>query len=184
MSSQKLTPNVMQPFPSAFHNFRVQITLPKHSMYFCQQIRITTLLVSEQLQRLWHPKVIVLFHRYCYSKGIKRNTHVHFFLDLISHLHLSLSHISLLFFPFYPRVHGLLIDALVFFSWMSSQHFRYHYSALLLSLSFFITSYCTAFESLISIFQVAHNEGFIVFYWTSCAIAVAFTMLCHREEKI
>lgn len=50
------------------------------SMYFCQQICISMLLVSEQLQRLWHPKVILIFHRYCYSKGTKRNTHCTLFL--------------------------------------------------------------------------------------------------------
>lgn len=93
------------------------------------------------------------------------------------------SHITAIF-PFLSPSAWPFNWCLRFFSWMSSQHFRYHYSVLLLSLSFFITGYCTAFESLISIFQVAHNEGFIVFYWTSCAIAVAFTMLCHREEKI
>lgn len=26
-------------------------------------------------KRLWHPKVIFIFPRYCYSKGIKRNSH-------------------------------------------------------------------------------------------------------------
>lgn len=173
----------MQPFAPVFQNFRVQITLPAHPMYFCQQICISMPLVSEQLQRLWHPKVILIFHRYCYSKGTKRNTHCTLFLRLHKPSPSIIgSHITAVF-PCLSQSAWPFNWCLLFFSWMASQHFRYHYSAQFLSLSFFITSYYTAFESLISIFQVAHNEGFIVFYWTPCAIAVAFTMLCHWEEK-
>lgn len=172
----------MQQFAPGFQNFRVQITLPKNPMYFCQQICISMILVSEQLQRLWHPKVILIFHRYCYSKGIKRNTHCTLFLrhhkpspSIIG------SHITAIFLFLSQSVWPF--NWCLFFSWMASQHFRYHYSAQLLSLSFFITSYYTAFESLISIFQVSHNKGFIVFYWTSCAIAVALQCCVIGRKK-